>query len=102
MLAVGSLFEENDLGAVTPGISPVLRKTNVTTITNAKCTQVYNIIFESQLCVSTIDGHGSCNVIASSWISLSLYGGHQFCSSGLYGATLTNYEKKVFCRDTVT
>ena len=44
-------------------ISPVLRKTNVTTMSNADCDAIYSIIYPGIICITTAnDGHGSCNV----------------------------------------
>merc|ERR1711911_319730 len=42
-------------------ISPVLRYTNVTTITNDECGSVYSIINDNHICIDTSNGHGSCN-----------------------------------------
>ena len=46
-------------------ISPVLRYTNVTTITNDECGSVYSIINDNHICIDTSNGHGSCNVSRS-------------------------------------
>jgi len=44
------------------GISPVLRKTNSTIITNAACANVYGtVVTADHICIGTSDGHGSCN-----------------------------------------
>jgi len=43
-------------------ISPELRKTNTTVMANSRCSTVYGaIITDNHLCISTTDGHGSCN-----------------------------------------
>jgi secreted trypsin-like serine protease len=43
-------------------ISPVLRKTNVTVMANSGCSAVYgSIITANHVCISTTNGHGSCN-----------------------------------------
>merc|ERR1711911_494039 len=39
-------------------ISPVLRYTNVTTITNDECGSVYSIINDNHICIDTSNGHG--------------------------------------------
>ena len=44
-------------------ISPVLRKTNATVISNAECADSYDTFYDGNFCVSTVDGHGTCNVI---------------------------------------
>ena len=44
-------------------ISTVLRQTNTTVISNAKCSQFYDKIYDATLSVSTVEGYGTCNVI---------------------------------------
>merc|ERR1712055_379380 len=43
------------------GISEVLRKVDVTTISNEDCQAYYGIITDGILCIDSVDGHGSCN-----------------------------------------
>ena len=49
-------------GSGVSSISPVLRKTNVTVMSNEQCATYYNIIYPGLICIDTRDGHGSCNV----------------------------------------
>jgi secreted trypsin-like serine protease len=43
-------------------ISPVLRQTNATCITTAECQDTYgSTVTDKHICISTEDGHGSCN-----------------------------------------
>lgn len=40
----------------------MLRKTNSTVMANSGCSAVYgSIITSNHVCISTVDGHGSCN-----------------------------------------
>jgi len=63
--APGSILQLSGWGRpsdAVSSISPVLRKTNVTTMSNADCDAIYSIIYPGIICITTAnDGHGSCN-----------------------------------------
>lgn len=43
-------------------LHPTLMKTNATVIANQLCSNTYMGIDDGNLCISTKDGHGTCNV----------------------------------------
>lgn len=40
--------------------SPVLLEVNSTVMANSQCKQIFNIVIDSQLCISGVGGVGSC------------------------------------------